>query len=276
MSAERDKTGRKARLLLAVGLSLLVVLAAGLNAVEAAKSPLSASLQDFGQWLSGVAGALAFIWLIVSYFQQGEELELQRLELSATREQLTLQKDEMARLADQAEKQATSAHSMEAFSRQNVFFAVYELILSEARGALIDLGGHNFSDLAHYVEAGDAGLQQMADELTKMVDSSFGRSRTNTMATLRIASTVGDEAVFDLNGTHIVDDYGDGRVHWLVKVSLFRRYCQSLSPLERLAKSTQQEEAFEELKRTSAFLRLRQTIQDVLSLAESNTLKNAQ
>ncbi|MDP1838418.1 MAG: hypothetical protein Q8N31_08065 [Reyranella sp.] len=128
MTPEHEKTGKKRRLLLAVGLSSLVAVAAGANVIVVGKNPLAASLPDFGQWLSGVAGALAFIWLIVSYFQQGEELELQRKELAATREQLALQKVEMARLADEAAKQAKSIEATEQHARRDTFMGIQELL----------------------------------------------------------------------------------------------------------------------------------------------------
>lgn len=127
MRNERRKTGKHGRLSLAVGLSLVVVLASALNIVVTDRNPLTIGLQDFGQWLSGIAGALAFIWLIVSYFQQGEELELQREELAATREQLALQKAEMARLADEAGRQAKSIEATELHARRDTFMRLFEL-----------------------------------------------------------------------------------------------------------------------------------------------------
>jgi hypothetical protein len=127
MAVQSDKTGKRIRFIIAIGLSLLIVVIAALNIVVTDKNPLSSSLQDFGQWLSGVAGALAFIWLIVSYFQQGEELELQRDELAATREQLSLQKDEMARLADQAENQAISIRATEQHARRDTYMRLFDL-----------------------------------------------------------------------------------------------------------------------------------------------------
>lgn len=42
----------------------------------------SASLEAFGQWLSGVAGALALVWLVIAYIQSGRELALQADELT--------------------------------------------------------------------------------------------------------------------------------------------------------------------------------------------------
>lgn len=118
---------KRRRLILGIGLSVLVVAVTGLNVLVLRENPLAVKLQDFGQWLSGVASALAFIWLIVSYFQQGEELELQRQELAATREQLALQKAEMARLADEAARQAKSVEATEQHARGDTFMRLSEL-----------------------------------------------------------------------------------------------------------------------------------------------------
>lgn len=127
MNEASNRTSKRGRLLLGLGLSLLVLAVAALNSLTLRENPLDAKLQDFGQWLSGVAGALAFIWLIVSYFQQGEELELQRQELAATREQLGLQKAEMARLADEAARQAKSVEATEQHARRDTFMRLFEL-----------------------------------------------------------------------------------------------------------------------------------------------------
>ncbi len=61
--------------------------------------PSAASVGDF---VAGFASALAFIWLIAGYHQQGDELALQREELRATRESLDLQKQELHRMTSHA------------------------------------------------------------------------------------------------------------------------------------------------------------------------------
>lgn len=125
------RNGKRKRYVVAIVLSSIILFSAAFNLHFADKNPLSASLPDFGQWLSGVAGALAFVWLIVGYLQQGEELELQREELRLTRE-------EMARLADQAEKQANSAveqqktiANTELHQRRDTFARMADLMLPE-------------------------------------------------------------------------------------------------------------------------------------------------
>lgn len=110
----------------AVGISVVVMLFAVTNSIWVAENPFAAKLADFGQWISGLAGALALIWLVIGYLQQGEELELQRQELAATREQLALQKIEMARLADEAARQAQSIEATEQHARRDTFMRLFE------------------------------------------------------------------------------------------------------------------------------------------------------
>ena len=57
------------------------------------------SAEAVGSFVAGFAGAVAFIWLVAGYFQQKDELALQREELRAQRESLDLQKVELHRMA---------------------------------------------------------------------------------------------------------------------------------------------------------------------------------
>ena len=45
------------------------------------------SIADVGQFVSGIAGALVFVWIIFTYSAQREELALQRVEMKAQREE---------------------------------------------------------------------------------------------------------------------------------------------------------------------------------------------
>lgn len=119
---------RHSRRIWAVCLTALVIIAAASNVIVLDRNPLRANLQDFGQWLSGVAGALAFVWLVIGYLQQAEELELQRAELRATREQLALQRNEMKRAADEAEKQARAVSANEQHIRRDIYIKTLELL----------------------------------------------------------------------------------------------------------------------------------------------------
>lgn len=77
--------------LVAAGAMIAVAFADGLMA-----------LSQIGDFLSGFAAALAFIWLIAAYMQTGHELRLQRRELSLQREAISLQSKELRRMGKYA------------------------------------------------------------------------------------------------------------------------------------------------------------------------------
>lgn len=65
------------------------------------------SAADFGQWLSGIAGTLAFLWLVIGYFQQGQELRAQKKELNRQanaieQNQMLAKRDLFGRMLNQA------------------------------------------------------------------------------------------------------------------------------------------------------------------------------
>lgn len=62
-------------------------------------------LNELGDFLGGLGGVLALLWLIIGYMQQGEELRLQRRELSLTRDTLVEQGNELERQANVLETQ---------------------------------------------------------------------------------------------------------------------------------------------------------------------------
>lgn len=50
-------------------------------------APWNQTYADFGQWLSGVAGALAFVWIVVSYTKQSAAYNEQASEMKRMREE---------------------------------------------------------------------------------------------------------------------------------------------------------------------------------------------
>ena len=56
------------------------------------------SLNEWGDFLAGVSAPLALFWLVVGYFQQGEELRLNTEALKAQQEELRRQVQETATL----------------------------------------------------------------------------------------------------------------------------------------------------------------------------------
>jgi hypothetical protein len=69
---------------------------------------------QLGDYLSGFASAIAFIWLIAAYLQQGAELRLQREELSMQRTSLDLQREELRKLGKYAALEQV-AHVLDQF-----------------------------------------------------------------------------------------------------------------------------------------------------------------
>ena len=59
-------------------------------------------LDKLGGYLAGFVGAIAFVWLIAAYYQQGSELELQRGELALQRQSLDLQREELQKMGKYA------------------------------------------------------------------------------------------------------------------------------------------------------------------------------
>lgn len=83
----------------ALSLTVLVLVAA---AVVYVAVPDMNTLSQLGGYLSGFASAIAFIWLIAVYIQQGSELQLQRQELSLQRNALDLQREELKKMGKYA------------------------------------------------------------------------------------------------------------------------------------------------------------------------------
>ncbi len=73
-----------------------------------------------GDFLAGFAAPLAFVWLLLGYAMQVEELGLQR-------DQLTLQKEEVKGLRIETEKQRQALQATELNSRRDTFLKVHDL-----------------------------------------------------------------------------------------------------------------------------------------------------
>ena len=76
------------------------------------------SLNEWGDFLAGVSAPLALLWLVIGYFQHGEELRLNTKALSAQQEELRRQVEETATLARNAERQARAAENLVNLNRE--------------------------------------------------------------------------------------------------------------------------------------------------------------
>ena len=77
---------------------------------------------ELGDFLAGASAPLAFLWLVLGYFQQGEELR-------QNTQALTLQTEEMATLARNTEVQAQATEQLVALSQDNQEKEAAKLIL---------------------------------------------------------------------------------------------------------------------------------------------------
>ena len=76
---------------------------------EAAKALI---LNEWGDFLAGFSAPLALFWLVIGYFQQGEELSLNTKALKAQELELSCQVNETAILARNAERQAHATEKL--------------------------------------------------------------------------------------------------------------------------------------------------------------------
>ena len=79
---------------------------------------LGMKLNEAGDFLAGVTAPLALLWLIVGYFQHGEELKLNTKALQAQEEELRRQVEETATLARNAERQAKAAEDVAQLNKE--------------------------------------------------------------------------------------------------------------------------------------------------------------
>lgn len=75
------------------------------------------TLNEWGDFLAGASAPLALLWLVVGYFQHGEELRLNTEALNAQQEELRRQVEESAILAKNAERQARAAENLVSLNR---------------------------------------------------------------------------------------------------------------------------------------------------------------
>ena len=70
------------------------------------------ALNAWGDFLAGVSAPLALLWLVIGYFQHGEELRLNTRVLEAQQEELRRQVEETATLAKNAERHAQATERL--------------------------------------------------------------------------------------------------------------------------------------------------------------------
>jgi hypothetical protein len=75
------------------------------------------ALNEWGDFLGGLSAPIALLWLVIGYFQQGEELQLNTAALRAQQEELRRQVEETSFLAKNADRQATAAEILASLNK---------------------------------------------------------------------------------------------------------------------------------------------------------------
>lgn len=75
-------------------------------------------LNALGDFLAGLSAPLALLWLVIGYFQQGEELRLNTETLRAQQDELRRQVEETALLAKNSDRQAAAAEVLAMINKE--------------------------------------------------------------------------------------------------------------------------------------------------------------
>ena len=101
------------------------------------------TLNEWGDFFAGAVAPLAFFWLVLGYFQQGEELRLNTEALVAQQAELKRQVAETATLAKNAERQALAAEQL-AFETKAEADRLTQKEKAEARPVFSSNGGSGY------------------------------------------------------------------------------------------------------------------------------------
>jgi hypothetical protein len=78
------------------------------------------TLSEWGDFFSGVVAPVAFLWLILGYIQQGEEVRLNTEALKLQQEELRHQVEETAALVEATQRQAAASAEQLTLEKQQV------------------------------------------------------------------------------------------------------------------------------------------------------------
>ena len=101
---------------------------------------VSLTLNELGDYLAGTFAPLALFWLVIGYFQHGQELRLNTEALKAQQEELRRQVEETAILAKSAERQAQANEDLLTLSRTSQEMETARRAL-EAQPLFVGAGG---------------------------------------------------------------------------------------------------------------------------------------
>ncbi|MGB7408117.1 MAG: hypothetical protein WA908_06385 [Pontixanthobacter sp.] len=106
---QRDR--RERRHLPQIGLVLSAIYVAGLVVylIVQQQNPADLALNELGDFLGGVSSPLAFLWLVLGFFQQSREIRLSGKALALQAREMRRSFDEHRRIAGTADTQERSA-----------------------------------------------------------------------------------------------------------------------------------------------------------------------
>ena len=99
----REEAGSRTRRflpLLGLGLSALYVVLVAVYLFWQGQNPADLRLNELGDFLGGVSSPLAFLWLVLGFFQQSREIRLSGRALELQAREMRRSVDEHRRLAD--------------------------------------------------------------------------------------------------------------------------------------------------------------------------------
>lgn len=95
-----DKRERRRLPLLGLALTALYVAGLVLYLVLQGQNPANLRLNELGDFLGGISSPLAFLWLVLGYFQQSREIRLSSKALHLQAREMKRSVDEHRRLAE--------------------------------------------------------------------------------------------------------------------------------------------------------------------------------
>jgi hypothetical protein len=143
---------------------VVVVVTATLAAFHTRGAPTS--LSDWGAWLAGVFAPLAFLWLVVGYHQQGEELRQNTAALKLQEEALRLQVGELRQSVDEQ-------RAMSAAAKRQAASAEFALLLQYQPDIVCTHAGH--AEVYNYQPSDTGEVRLEFFNAGKNADHAFAR-----------------------------------------------------------------------------------------------------
>ncbi len=97
-----DKRERRRLPMIGLGLSAIYIVGVALYLWVQGQNPADLRLNELGDFLGGVSSPLAFLWLVLGFFQQSREIRLSNKALHLQAREMRRSVDEHRRLADRS------------------------------------------------------------------------------------------------------------------------------------------------------------------------------